>query len=111
MPDIHITQKGFEKLFLHLNPNKSNGPDGLSPRLVTELASQIAPVLTKIFKLSLESGEIQDHWRKLSQKLFLQTVHILQCVFSTRGRSFLEFHLECAFSLKKPLFIVQFRNL
>ena len=45
MPDIHITQKGVENLLLNLSPNKATGPDGLSPRLLKELASQIAPSL------------------------------------------------------------------
>ena len=63
MPDIHITQKGVEKLLTNLNPNKATGPDGLSPRILKELSSQIAPILTKIFQMSLETGEIPDDWR------------------------------------------------
>ena len=61
MPDIHITQKGVEKLITNLNPNKATGPDGLSPQILKELSSQIAPILTKIFQMSLETGEIPDY--------------------------------------------------
>ena len=39
MPDIHIIQKGVEKLLTNLNPNKATGPDGLSPRILKELSS------------------------------------------------------------------------
>ena len=53
MPDIHITQKGVEK-----TPNKATGPDGFSPRILKELSSQIAPILTNFFQMSLETGEI-----------------------------------------------------
>ena len=63
MPDIHITQKGVEKLLTNLNPNKVTGPVCLSPRILKELSSQIAPILTKIFQMSLETGEIPDDWR------------------------------------------------
>ena len=64
MPDIHITQKGVEKIFTNLKPNKATGPDGLSPRILKELSSQIAPILAKIFQMSLETGEIPDVWRR-----------------------------------------------
>ena len=64
MPDIHITQKGFEKLLMNLKPNKATGPDSLSPRILKELSSQIVPILTKIFQMSLETGEIPEDWRK-----------------------------------------------
>ena len=64
MPDIHITQKGFEKLLMNLNPNKATGPDSLSPRILKELSSQIAPILTKIFQMFLETDGIPEDWRK-----------------------------------------------
>ena len=63
MPDIHITQNRVEKLLTNLNPNKTTGPDGLPPRILKELSSQIAPILTKIVRMSLETGEIPDDWR------------------------------------------------
>ena len=62
MPDIHITQKGVEKLITNINPNKATGPDGLSPRILKVLSSQIAPILTKSFEMSMETGEIPDDW-------------------------------------------------
>ena len=48
IPDIHINQKGVEKLLMNLNPNKATGPS-LSPRIIKELSLQIAPISTKMF--------------------------------------------------------------
>ena len=62
MPNIHIIQKRVEKLSTNLNPNKATGPNGLSPRILKKLSSQIAPILTKIVQMSLETGEIPEDW-------------------------------------------------
>ena len=47
-----------------MNPNKAQGPDCLHPKLLKELCNEIAPVLTKIFQLSLKSGEVPQDWRQ-----------------------------------------------
>ena len=48
MPDITITCEGIAKLLLNLNPNKADGPDEIKPRVLKELATEIAPILTII---------------------------------------------------------------
>ena len=63
MPEIEIDQKGIEKLLKNLNPTKACGPDGLSPRVLKELATDIAPILTIIFKSSLRTGIVPQDWR------------------------------------------------
>ena len=50
----------LKNILTNLNSNKATGPDGLSPRILKELLSQIAPIVTKIFQMSLETGEIPD---------------------------------------------------
>ena len=63
MRDIEIDQKGIEKLLKNLDPTKACGPDGLSPRVLKELASEIAPILTIIFTSSLRTGIVPQDWR------------------------------------------------
>jgi hypothetical protein len=53
MPDITVTCEGIAKLLLNLNPNKAAGPDEIKPRVLKELATEIAPILTIIFKYLL----------------------------------------------------------
>ena len=42
MPSITITVQGVDKLLTGLNPNKAQGPDEISPRLLKELHTEIA---------------------------------------------------------------------
>jgi len=61
--DIVITQDGVHKMLQGLNVNKASGPDGISPRLLKTLSSEIAPFLTKIFQASLDTGTVPLDWR------------------------------------------------
>jgi len=63
-PDITITRNGVEKLLQSLNPHKSPGPDGISPKILKELSAELAPILTRIFAYSLNTGTIPEDWRK-----------------------------------------------
>ena len=63
MPDITITSEGIAKLLLNLNPNKAAGPDEIKPRVLKELATEITPILTIIFQISLESGVVPSDWK------------------------------------------------
>ncbi len=58
MPDINITVDGVEKLLSDLDPGKATGPDGVPARILKMGAKEIAPALTTIFRLSLESGSL-----------------------------------------------------
>ena len=55
-PEINITCAGVLKLLQKLKPNKATGPDNIRPKILKELAAEIAPILTIIFRRSLESG-------------------------------------------------------
>ena len=63
MPDITTTSEGIAKLLLNLNPSKAPGPDEIKPRVLKELATEIAPILTIIFQISLESGVVPSDWK------------------------------------------------
>ena len=63
MPDINITDTGIEKLLKNLVPTKAAGPDGISPRVLKELAQEIAPLLGRIYRASLVTGSVPKDWR------------------------------------------------
>ena len=63
MPPITITVQGVDKLLTGLNPNKAQGPDEISPRLLKELHTEIAPILTIIFQRSLDTGIVPKDWK------------------------------------------------
>ena len=62
-PEINITCAGVLKLLQKLNPNKAAGPDNIRPKILKELAAEIAPILTIIYRRSLETGEVPPDWR------------------------------------------------
>ena len=64
LSSIEITVEGVTKLLGELNPHKAAGPDGISPRILKELANEVAPILTMIFQSSLETGVVPLDWRK-----------------------------------------------
>jgi hypothetical protein len=53
----NITASGVLKFLRNINPNKATGPDTITGRLLKELAAEITPALTLIFKASLHQGE------------------------------------------------------
>lgn len=48
--DINITEEGVRKLLRNLNPHKASGPDGISHRVLKELADELAPALTLLYR-------------------------------------------------------------
>ena len=63
MDNIEISERGIEKLLAGLNPAKATGPDGIPPRVLKELSSELAPILSMIFRYSLQSGQVPTDWR------------------------------------------------
>ena len=63
MRTINITSNGVKKLMKSLKPNKAAGPDRLSPRVLKELSDHLADPLTRIFKKSLNEGNVPKDWR------------------------------------------------
>lgn len=53
-----------KKLMYSLDPNKAPGPDGISPRVLKELAPEIAPILADIFRQSIETGQVPADWKE-----------------------------------------------
>jgi hypothetical protein len=63
MPDIPVTLNGVEKLLTKLKPNKAPGPDQIKPLILSQLAKSIAPIICKIFQLSLDTGDVPSEWK------------------------------------------------
>ena len=61
--NINITFNGNTKLLNGLKPNKSRGSYNLGPRLLKELAEDIATLLLMILHKSLATGEVHHDWR------------------------------------------------
>ncbi len=47
-----------------LKPHKAMGPDEVGHRVLKELSSTIAPILTVIYHQSYNTGELPEDWRK-----------------------------------------------
>ncbi|KAL8625338.1 hypothetical protein ACOMHN_044481 [Nucella lapillus] len=61
--DITITTAGVEKLLKNLDPSKAGGPDELSPRVLKEVAVEIAPSLALLYQASLDTGVVPVDWK------------------------------------------------
>jgi hypothetical protein len=62
LPDIIVTCEGIAKP-LNLNPSKAAGLHENKPRVLKELATEIVPILTLIFQISIESGVMPSEWK------------------------------------------------
>ena len=63
MKDIHIETHGVEKLLKNINTKKTCGPDMISKIVLKEFANEIAPLLSHIFQLSIDTGKLHKDWR------------------------------------------------
>ena len=64
LPDFAINPVGVGKLLREINPNKASGPDAVPAKILKECAGSLAPVLTKIYQKSLDSGYVPLLWRE-----------------------------------------------
>jgi hypothetical protein len=63
MEQIHINDKGVLNLLNNLNPHKACGPDNINSRVMKDLKDQVAPIFTKIYTKSIETGTIPKDWK------------------------------------------------
>ena len=63
MPDVEVDTAGIARLLSNIDPFKATGPDGLSPKLLKELSTELAPCLTLLFKASLQQGRLPEDWK------------------------------------------------
>ncbi|KFW67128.1 hypothetical protein AS28_05713, partial [Pygoscelis adeliae] len=58
-----IQEEAVNDLLRHLDAHKSMGLDGIHPRVLRELAEELAKLLSVIYKHSWLTGEVPDDWR------------------------------------------------
>jgi len=63
MDSITVHCNGVCKQLAGLNSHKSTGPDGISTAILKLAANELAPVLTRLYHCSLDSGEVPQDWR------------------------------------------------
>ena len=64
MPGIDIHINGVAKLLRGLMAHKATGPDAIPARLLKEAADHLAPILTTIYRASLQQATIPEEWKK-----------------------------------------------
>ena len=62
MDDIVVSNESVAKLLKCLNPSKALGPDGLHPRVLQDLATELDPVFAHLVQKSLGRVEISKEW-------------------------------------------------
>lgn len=63
MKDVIINSNGVLKLLKNLNTHKATGPDSIPSFILKTAAHEIAPIITKIFQTSLDTGEVPQDWK------------------------------------------------
>ncbi|KAF1472525.1 hypothetical protein FQV18_0001444, partial [Eudyptula minor novaehollandiae] len=58
-----IQEEAVNNLLCHLDAHKSMGPDGIHPRVLRELAEELAKPLSIVCQQSWLTGEVPDDWR------------------------------------------------
>ena len=68
---------GIQKLLEQLNPHKAADPGGIKATILKELAKEIAPILTIIFKISYDTATIPEQWKTaIFQHVYKKAVNI-----------------------------------
>ena len=60
---LNISEKGVAKLLKEIDPSNAGGPDEVPCRILKELADDIAPILTDIFRQFLSTGVLLNIWK------------------------------------------------
>ena len=61
--ELYCTEDEVCEMLLSLDISKSNGPDGISARMLKFTAASIAPSICQLFNLSMKLGKIPSTWK------------------------------------------------
>jgi len=61
--EVFISEQQVEKMLSTLEPEKSQGPDNMHPRILKALSRHVAKPLAHIFEKSLQTGEVPSDWK------------------------------------------------
>ena len=62
--EIEVNSKGVHKLLRELDGKKASEPDGISARFLKTIESDMAPILSILYKKSFQEGEVPGAWKK-----------------------------------------------
>ncbi len=63
LSNLTVSTDEVELALLNINTTKATGPDELSGTILKECARELAPSLTKIFNISLHTGQVPKQWK------------------------------------------------
>ncbi|XP_049886813.1 uncharacterized protein LOC126381362 [Pectinophora gossypiella] len=63
MPEVTIHLREVRKALCSLDVNKASGPDGIPARVLRLCAPELSPVLTRLYRLSLEQRTVPKSWK------------------------------------------------
>ncbi|KAL8565637.1 hypothetical protein ACOMHN_063468 [Nucella lapillus] len=73
---LEISTKDMEDKLKKLNPTKSEGPDGLHPRILKELAHELSYPLKILFDKSINENKIPTAWKQAERVTVILIVGI-----------------------------------
>ena len=62
--NVVFSVEKVEEVLTDLKPNKAAGPDGVEGKLLKECAQEMAPILCRIFRKSMDEGEVPKGWKE-----------------------------------------------
>ena len=62
--EVIFTKDKVLKKLLNINPSKSSGPDGISAKLLKELAVELSGHIAILFQKSMDEGRLPSIWKK-----------------------------------------------
>ena len=65
MEKIHVKPKGVYKLLSDLKTHKATGPDSIPAYVLKLAADQLAPILTRLYQHSLDTGKTPTDWKNV----------------------------------------------
>ena len=63
MPKPIISSRRVHRVLSKLDVSKASGPDGIPARVLRECASELAPVLARLFRLCLKTQSFPSSWK------------------------------------------------
>ena len=63
LPEINITKRGVFNLLSQIDPFKACEPDNILAWVLKELALELTPMITHLFKQSLATSELPPEWK------------------------------------------------
>jgi len=64
MPELKISTRRVRKALSNIDTSKAVGPDNIPPIVIKKCFKELAPVFSRIFRLSLKTGVFPTAWKK-----------------------------------------------